>query len=314
MTHARTSTGSPAEKPEENIPIAIGLRLLATALFATMSLSVRLASVEAPVGQIVFFRSAVALVPIVIYLWWRSEMAAALKTRRPIGHLRRSLFGGSAMFFSFLSIANLPLSLATALSFLAPLIVVPAAILFLREKPTALVVGATIAGFAGVALMLWPSFSGPSLDRDTLVGIGAGIMTAVTTAAAKVEIKTLTATEEPAAIAFYFALFCALAGLATALFGWATPSTAALVALIASGVFGGLAHIAMTEGIARAPASTLAPFEYTAMLWSLVFDAAIFALLPGPLSLAGALLIVAAAACVAFQDRIAVALRRWRRA
>ena len=288
----------------ENRNGGIALRLIATLFFALMSLSVRLASVEAPTGQIVFWRSAVALVPIVLYLAWRGQLRGGLRTNRPMGHLTRSLLGGAAMFFSFISLAHLPLVLATALGFLAPLLVVLAAILFLKERPGPVVVAASVAGFMGVIVMLWPAFEGPSLDRSTLIGVGAGIAMAVVTAAAKVQIKTLTATEAPGAIAFYFALVCSILGLLTWPFGWASPTNSALLALVTSGLFGGLAHIAMTEGLARAPASTLAPFEYTALLWAILFDIIIFALLPTTLGLVGALLIVLAAMAVAFSDRL----------
>jgi drug/metabolite transporter (DMT)-like permease len=237
----------------------------------------------------------------VLYLWWRGQLRHGLATTRPFGHLKRSLLGCAAMIFSFLSLAHLPLALATALGFLAPLLVVPAAIVFLGERPGALVIGAALAGFAGVGLMLWPAMTGPELALGTLIGVGAGLACALTTAAAKVEIKRLTATETPAAIAFYFALTCALVGLASWPLGWASPSGSALAALVASGLFGGFAHIAMTEALARAPASTLAPFEYTAMVWALLFDVLIFALWPQAASLAGAVLIVAAAAVVAFE-------------
>jgi drug/metabolite transporter (DMT)-like permease len=282
----------------------IVLRLIATLFFSLMSLSVRLASVEAPVGQIVFWRSAVALVPILAYLAWRGQLRHGLKTERPLGHLKRSLYGCAAMFFSFLSIAHLPLALATALSFLAPLIVVPMAIAILGERPGWFVGGATCLGFLGVALMLWPAMSGPELAVGTLIGVGAGLACAATTALAKTQIKRLTSTEAPAAIAFYFAIVCAACGLATLPFGWSEASRTALLALIASGLLGGLAHIAMTEAVARAPVSTLAPFEYTAMIWALLFDLIIFALWPGLISLLGALLIVTAAAGVAFADQI----------
>ena len=288
----------------ENRNGGIALRLVATLFFALMSLSVRLASVEAPTGQIVFWRSAVALVLIVIYLAWRGQLPGGLKTSRPMGHLMRSLLGGAAMFFSFISLAHLPLVLATALGFLAPLLVVPAAILFLKERPGWIVIAASIAGFAGVIVMLWPAFKGPALDRSTLIGVSAGIAMAVVTAAAKVQIKALTATEAPGAIAFYFALVCSILGLLTWPFGWASPTHAALLALVASGLFGGLAHIAMTEGLARAPASTLAPFEYTALIWAIIFDVVIFALLPTAHGLFGALLIVLAAMAVSFSDRL----------
>jgi drug/metabolite transporter (DMT)-like permease len=287
----------------------IALRLLATLFFSLMSVSVRLASVEAPVGQIVFWRSAVALVPIIVYLAWRGQLRHGLRTERPLGHVKRSLYGCAAMFFSFLSIAHLPLALATALSFLAPLIVVPLAIATLGERPGIVVVAATLLGFLGVGLMLWPAMVGPELAVGTLIGVGAGLACAATTALAKTEIKRLTATEAPAAIAFYFAIICAACGLATLPFGWADVSRTALLALIASGVFGGLAHIAMTEAVARAPVSMLAPLEYTAMIWALLFDLIIFALWPGLISLLGALLIVIAAACVAVADRIGARLK-----
>jgi drug/metabolite transporter (DMT)-like permease len=290
--------------------MGIALRLLATLFFSLMSLSVRLASFEAPVGQIVFWRSSVALIPILTYLALRGELRHGLKTLNPFGHVKRSLYGAAAMFFSFLSMAHLPLVLATALSFLAPLIVVPIAMTFLGERPGWIVVGATMLGFAGVGFMLLPAMTAPELATGTLIGVGTGFACAITTAFAKTEIKRLTATERPAAIAFYFALLCSFCGLATWPFGWANVGSTALIALIASGLFGGFAHIAMTEAVARAPVSTLAPFEYTAMLWALLFDIVIFALWPDPISLVGAFLIVMAVACVAFADRITIALRR----
>ncbi len=278
----------------------ITLRLLATFLFAAMSLSVRLAAIEAPVGQIMFWRSAVALGPILLYLWWRGDLPHGLRTRRPMGHFKRSMLGAAAMFLSFLSLAHLPLSLATALSFLAPLITIPAAVVFLRERPGVLILWATVAGFLGVIVMLVPALTRPESALGTLLGVGAGVLCALTTAFAKIEIKKLTATETPAAIAFYFAVVSALAGLLSLPFGWAETSPTGLAALVASGILGGLAHIAMTEAIARAPASTLAPFEYTAMIWALLFDLVVFASVPDTFGIVGALTIVAAAAMVGF--------------
>jgi drug/metabolite transporter (DMT)-like permease len=299
-----TTVGTPG-----SIGAGIGLRLLATLFFSLMSLSVRIASVEAPVGQIVFWRSAVAIVPILAYLALRGQLRHGLKTNCPIGHVKRSLYGCVAMFFSFISIAHLPLALATALSFLAPLIAVPVAVAQLGERPGGVVIGATILGFAGIGLMLWPAMTGQALAIGPMIGVAAGLACAATTALTKSEIKRLTATEAPATIAFYFALVCALCGLASLSLGWAEVDQTALLALIASGLFGGFAHIAMTEAIARASVSTLAPFEYTAMIWALLFDLAIFAIWPEPISLVGALVVVVAVIGVAFADRIGERLR-----
>ena len=279
------------------------LRLVSAGLFVVMSLFVRLATVEAPIGQIVFYRSAFALPPIVAYLMWRRQFPSALKTRQPVGHLKRNLYGGAAMVLSFISLAYLPLALATALSFLAPLFAVPAAMLFLRERPGAVAIGAALTGFTGVILMLAPAFEGPALDHNTIIGVVAGLAMAVATAAGRVEIKTLTATEAPGTIAFYFALLCALGGLASLPFGWSSPTAHSLVFLVGAGITGGLAHITMTEAMARAPVSTQAPFDYTAMLWALILDAVIFGLLPSPASLAGAFVIAASALVVPLAGR-----------
>ncbi|PWC47924.1 DMT family transporter [Azospirillum sp. A23] len=279
------------------------LRLVSAGLFVVMSLFVRLASAEAPVGQIVFFRSAFAIPPIVAYLMWRRQFPSALRTRQPVGHLKRNFYGGMAMVLSFVSLAYLPLALATALGFLAPLLAVPAAMLFLRERPGAVAIGAALVGFAGVVLMLVPAFEGPTPDRGTLIGVAAGLAMAFATAAGRVQIKTLTATEAPGTIAFYFALLCALGGLASWPFGWVTPSGLSLACLIGAGISGGLAHITMTEAMARASVSTQAPFDYTAMLWALILDAAIFGLLPSPVSLAGAFVIAASALVVPLSGR-----------
>jgi drug/metabolite transporter (DMT)-like permease len=209
--------------PSPSIWIGIALRLSATLLFTGMSLAVRMASVEAPTGQIMFWRSFVALGPIVLYLAWAKQFPRALVTHNPVGHAKRSLIGAASMFFSFLSLAYPPIALATALWFLAPLLAIPAGILFLRERPGALVTMAALTGFLGVGLMLWPAFSGPRMDVGAAIGIAAGVLTALTTVMAKVEIKKLTATEATGTIAFYFAVICTLLGLATWPFGWVTP-------------------------------------------------------------------------------------------
>jgi drug/metabolite transporter (DMT)-like permease len=283
---------------------AIWLRIASTGLFACMSLCVRQASFSAPVGQIVFWRSAVALLPILAYLAFRREIAAVITKHLPV-HVRRSLYGCLAMFLSFLSLAYLPLSLATALSYLAPLIVIPYAVLMLKERPGLVVIGATALGFLGVVLMLVPAYRDPASNLGTLLGVASGIGCAIVTAMAKVEIKRLTDLKEATgAIAFYFAVISATAGLLTLpITPWASAEGQVLPWLIGAGLCGGFAHITMVEAVARAPVSTLAPIEYTAMLWAIGFDLLFFALLPAPISLIGCALVVLAACVVAFMPR-----------
>ena len=68
-----------------NLVKAVLLKLIAAFLFAMMSVLVRWVGVRYPVGQVVFFRSAFAIVPVVIIYAWRRELMAAIRIGRPGG-------------------------------------------------------------------------------------------------------------------------------------------------------------------------------------------------------------------------------------
>lgn len=108
-----------AERPDRPA-LGVSLRILSGAFFAAMAIFVKAVSEVVPVGQIVFFRSAFALIPLLVFLWMRGEFAKGLATRRPFDHLLRSALGAAAMFASFASIARLPLAEATPLGYLSP--------------------------------------------------------------------------------------------------------------------------------------------------------------------------------------------------
>ena len=78
-----------------------------------------------------------------------------------------------------------------------------------------------------------------------------------------IQTRRLTETETTSSIVFYFSLICALAGLATWPFGWLVPTWPEFAALVTVGLCGGLAHILLTESYRLAPASLVAPFDYT---------------------------------------------------
>ena len=94
-----------------------------------------------------------------------------------------------------------------------------------------------------------------------------------------------------------------LPGLCTLPLGWIMPSGPGLAALIGIGICGGLGHIVLTESYRWAPASLVAPFDYTAMLWALLLGYVAFGELPTVLVLVGALIIVAAGLFVIWRER-----------
>ncbi|TKW67300.1 MAG: DMT family transporter [Paracoccus denitrificans] len=265
--------------PTEHPNSGIGLRLLAAFLITAMSALIREASDKATLGQIIFWRSAIAIVPICIYMALRAQFPAALRTSRPFSHVLRGVLGAAAMALSFISLAYLPVAYAEALGFLGPVLSLPVAAYFLRERITAWLVAAVALGFAGVIAILWEGLTMPG--EGALIGIAAGLGFAALIAVYRVYVKTMTRTEGAATISFYFALFTTFVGLATLPFGWNSLDLYATSVLIGAGLLGGLAHIAATESMARAPVSVLAPFEFTGLVWAVIFDFVLFATLPG---------------------------------
>ena len=245
-----------------NIGLAILIKLLSVLLFAMMSALVRFVGDVVPVGQVVFFRSAFAIVPVLTIYAWRGEIGAAVRTGRPLGHLTRGLISVASMFLNFASLARLPLVDATAISFAAPFITVALAAIVLGEQVRAYRWSAVIVGFCGVVVMLWPYLNVPTLigsgSTSTTVGALCAITAAFTNSGAVIQTRRLTDSETTASIVFYFSLICMFAGLATLPFAWVTPNATQLAALIAIGVIGGLSHIFLTESYRYATASVVA--------------------------------------------------------
>ena len=99
-----------------NVPYAIAIKLASVLLLSLMSALIRAAGAKFPVGEIVFFRSAFAILPVVVIYAARGHLLAAISTARPFGHLGRGVMGIMSMFLNFAALARLPLMDATAIS------------------------------------------------------------------------------------------------------------------------------------------------------------------------------------------------------
>lgn len=278
----------------------IGLRLLSVLLMTTTSAAVHGAADTVPIGQIIFWRSSLALIPIVLYMALREDFPKVLATSRPGMHATRSLLGVFSMALLFIALANLPVAVAQALAYLAPVMILPLAAFQLKEPLGARKYISVAIGFGGVVALLWEALELPG--EGAVIGIAAGLAYAVTMAFIRIHTKRMTMTERSSTIAFYFALVAAVVGLLTLPFGWVSLTMSQFGWLATAGLVGGAGHIVSNEAVARAPVSTLAPFDYTGLIWALGFDFVLFATLPGPLGLAGLLAITGAALLVSLPE------------
>ena len=289
-----------------NVPYAIAIKLASVLLLSLMSALIRAAGAKFPVGEIVFFRSAFAILPVVVIYAARGHLLAAISTARPFGHLGRGVMGIMSMFLNFAALARLPLMDATAISFAAPLMTVVLAALLLSEHVRAYRWTAVSLGFVGVLVMLWPYLDIGGLfyaGEARTVGAICAMIACFTNAGTVIQTRRLTDSETTSAIVFYFSLICALAGLVTLPFGWVMPNWIELIGLVMIGVLGGLSHLMLTESYRYAPASVVAPFDYTAMIWAFLFGFALFGELPSVFVFVGAAIVVASGLFIIWRER-----------
>lgn len=269
------------------------LRITAIFLVSSLGAIVHWLGPKVPLGEIIFWRSAVSLIPILIYMALRGQLRT-LRTKHPRMHLIRGLLGGVTMAFSFLSLTLLPVANATAIGFLGPVLAMPLAAWMLKEQVATRYIVAVCVGFAGMLLMLAHAFTAP--ETGFVTGVLAALGFAVTMAISRVQVRAMTAHESTGAIAFSFALTATCIGLLlTPPWAWTVsdPNTVAL--LVLCGVLGGLGHIAGTEASARVTVSALAAFEFTGLIFAAGYDFILFDARLEPLQIAGMLTIVASA-------------------
>jgi drug/metabolite transporter (DMT)-like permease len=285
----------------------IAFKVLSALVFTLMSASVKLVGSDYPTGQLVFFRSAFAIAPLLVWLTWRGDLVPAIRTRNPGGHLLRSVIGTTGMFCGFAALSHLPLPDATAIGYAAPLVTVVLAALILKETVRAYRWTAVLVGFVGVLIMLSPHLgarvAGNGLSAGPAVGALFGLAGACCAAGATIQIRRLTATERTGAIVLYFSLLSAAIALATVSLGWKVPSPRDFLVLVLIGFLGGIGQILLTQSYRYADASLVAPFEYTTMIWAIFIGFFAFGHLPDRAVIVGATVVALAGLFVLWRER-----------
>ncbi len=302
-----------------NILLGIFLKIISAFAFTAMATIIKLVSDTYPTGQIVFFRSFFALIPLLTWLAMRGELIDAVRTHKPWSHLRRSLAGSLGMFCGFAALSLLPLPDATAIGYATPLLTTALAAIILKEKVRRYRWSALGIGFVGMLIMMVPYFGAGhaplSLTGGPALGALFGLLGTACSAVASIEVRKLAQVEKTGAIVFYFSSTAALFGAATFLLGWPTPTLHDTILLITAGICGGIGQILMTSSFRFAPVSVIAPFDYMSLLWALIVGFLVFGDIPQPLVVAGAALVVAAGLFVIWRERqLGIEMRREREA
>jgi drug/metabolite transporter (DMT)-like permease len=283
--------------------LGIALKVGATLAFSIMSACIKLAG-PVPVGEVIFFRSTFALVPLFLLSVYTVGPRAVVQTNRLWLHVVRSGVGICSMFMGFSALKMLPLADATAYSFVMPIFVVVLASLMLRETVGPVRGGAVVIGFAGVVVMT-QAHGGLSsiIAAGFSAGSGLALAGAFMSAFVVIFIRQMSNTERSEAIVFYFMTVSAIVSGITMIWHSVPLTPMMTVWLVLTGILGGIGQICMTYSYRFAEPSMLAPFDYIAMVWAMALGYAIFGDVPAEAMLAGAAIVIAAGLFIVWRER-----------
>jgi drug/metabolite transporter (DMT)-like permease len=294
------------DPPEHARPlVGIALKVASTLAFTAMATLIKLASARYPIGELVFFRSFFALIPVLAWVGWRGQFPSVFHTERIGRHFARSVTGAATMFFGFTALSLLPIADATAIGYAAPLMTVVLAVIFLGEKVRIYRWSAVVIGLIGVLVIL-SDYVGPEASgatgRSTL-GAVIAVAGALLGAATSTQVRAMVHYEGAATIVVYFSLITSLFALVTVPFGWLVPDPLGATALVAAGIFGGLGQVLMTQSFRYGGASMIAPFDYTSMIWALIVSLVVFNTWPSHRMLFGTAIVIGAGLFVIYRER-----------
>ena len=296
----------------------IALKIASVAVFVAMMTCIKAAG-PLPPGEIVFFRSAFAMLPVFAFLAWRRELASAFVTKRPLGHVARGLVGVCAMGLGFFGLTVLPLPDPITISYAQPLVLTVLSAIFLGETIRIFRWSAVAAGLIGVLIISWPKLTlltGQSeIGQMEAAGVLAVLGSASVAAVAMILVRRLIDTETTTSIVVWFSLTATIAALFTIPLGWETLTTSQVMLLIGSGICGGVAQLLMTQAYRYAPMSTVAPFDYSSMLLGIAAGYVFFADIPTFQTLLGGSIVVTAGLFIIWREhRLGVQRKGARRA
>jgi drug/metabolite transporter (DMT)-like permease len=276
---------------------ALPLFVLAGLCLASLDATAKFLVRDHPVLLVVWARYAGQMAIVTPYAWHRAGRGF-WRTRRLRAQLVRSLYLVIATGCFFTGLRYLPLAEASAITFMAPLFVVALSLPVLGERPTRPRIVASLAGFAGILLLVRPG--APALHPAAVLLVGAALANALYQLATR-KLRD----ENPQTMLFYSALVGTVLLTATVPFALeASPiSWRDGGLLLLSGLLAGVGHGLFIAAFARAPAALLAPFTYLQIAWAVLYGILVFGQHPDGWSAVGIGIVVASGVALALWER-----------
>ncbi|QZI69414.1 DMT family transporter [Pseudomonas protegens] len=287
---------SPFKGAEQPIK-GIALICLAVLLFASHDTLSKYLSAFYPIVMVVWARYVVHTLLMLVVFVPRSGFSAVVRTKRPGLQLLRALclIGTSLLFTT--GLRYIPLAEATAVNFLAPLLVTALSVPFLGERVSRGQWLAVLAGFVGVLIVVRPG--GVLFTPAILLPLGSALCFGFY----QLLTRKLSGSDSPTTSNFLTGIFNSLIMSALLPFFWSTPSFIHGLFMIGLGTCGMLGHMLLTQAFRHAAPAMLAPFSYGQILFAGLYGYLIFDHTPDRYGLIGIAVICLSGLAVAWTQR-----------
>ncbi|MDQ2702408.1 MAG: DMT family transporter [Pseudomonadota bacterium] len=277
---------------------AVLMMLACVAVFSSMDVVLKLLSAHYPPMQVASLRGASSLP-------WLLAWAAATTGLRPLLrvrwslHLLRGALGILMMATFVYALRTLPLATAYSIFFVAPLMITALSVPFLGERVGPRRWTAIAIGFTGVLVVLRPGGEG----MLSLAGI-AVLAAALGYAVSAITVRVLARTDSTQAMVVWLMALMAVGAGVLAWPQWVPVRGEHAWLILGLGIAGALGQYLITEAFRLGEASLLAPLEYTALLWGVIWDLALWSVLPDGVTWLGAGIIVASGLYLVRRERL----------
>lgn len=271
--------------------------LAATAFFAAMDAILKILAGHYPTFQVGALRGAASLpfilLPVLLTRGWRPFVP-----NRPGLHLFRGVLALIMMSGFIYAVRDLSLADAYSIFFVAPLLVTAMSVPLLKEHVDWQRWVAIATGLVGVLFMLRPSG-----NNFTVLGAVGALLSATAYAISAITVRVLSKTDTNAATVLWFLVLLTIFSGVLAFPDWMPVRPQDWPWIVLLGAIGAGGQHFITSAFRYAPASVIAPFEYTAMIWAVSLDWIVWSTFPSGRVYLGGGLVVACGLYLVWRER-----------
>jgi len=295
ISSVMTSLAKPSIPDERSAPLTgIGLMLLSILMFSCGDALGKFMVATYSLGQLLWLRACAALI-VLLPMIWRNR-ADFTRLERPWLQLLRVTLSTVEVAAFFLATVYLPLADVVTYYLACPIFVTALSAIVLRERVGWRRWSAVLIGFCGVLIALRPSSQ--TVSWPAMIALGGSFSFALL----MLITRSLRATPDVVLASSQFAGTFAL-GAVMSPFGWITPDLGSLVLFAAAGCISVSALLCVNRSRKLAPASVVVPYQYSMIVWAVMFGYIVFDDKPTMATIAGAAIIIGAGLYIFLRER-----------